>query len=384
MTLIGFMGKNLFRRRLRTALTIMAITIAFLIFGLLLSAQTAIVSGGSTLQADRLITTNKINFTLTMPRAYVERVRGLKGVKHVSFANWFGGYFQEPREQVVTFAVDAEPYLAMYPEYVFDPTERQAFLQDRGSVAVGEAYASVYGWKVGDRIPLSSDIFSQKNGGSVWDVSIAAIARGSEPKIDTHFILLHYDYFNETQSFDKDRVGWLILQTEDPKLNDGIIARIDGMFANSAFETETKTEQAFNAAFAAQLGDIAFMVTAVVGAAFVTILLIAGNTMMLAVRERSGEIAILKTIGFTSARIFRLVLGESLLLACLGGLFGLGLCWLITAAVGGSIPQFPPVVLAPGTVLLGLAIMLALGFVTGLIPALRAVRTGVTTALGRA
>ncbi len=384
MTLLGLMRKNLFRKKVRTALTMVSIVVAFVIFGALSAVQETIQSGGAITQADRLIVTNKINFTLSMPNAYVGRVRGVQGVTRVAYADWFGGYFQEPRNILVAFAADAKPYLDIYPEYVLNPEERAVFLKDRGAIAVGASIAERYGWKIGDRIPLSSNIYAQKNGSKAWDFNIAAIFKGSEPKIDTNFVLFHHDYFDEARSFNRDTVGWLIVQTDDPTQNEKIMSTIDGMFANSSFETETKTEQAFNAAFAAQLGDIGFIVTSVVGAAFVTILLIVGNTMILSVRERRGEIAVLKTIGFASNRIFLLILGESLLLALFGGLLGLGLAWLAISALGSAIPQFPPVVLAPKIALSGFGIMLGLGLATGIIPAVRAMNTNVVTALGRA
>ena len=383
MTLLGFMRKNLFRKKLRTALTTIAILIAFLIFGMLLTIHHALQNNTDNPHGDRLVTTNKVNFTQPMPLAYATRIRGIEGVKQVSFSNWFGGYYQEPRNVFAAFAVDPETYLSIYSEYVMDPAQRAGFLQDRTGVAVGANLAQRLGWKLGDHVPLSSSIFRQSNGSSVWDVNVAAIFTGDDPGLNTNLLLLHYDYFNESRGLGRDFIGFIVVQTVDPKENERIIARIDEMFANSQFETETKTEQAFNAAFSAQFGDIGFVVTSVVGAAFVTILLIVGNTMALAVRERAAEIAVLKTIGFPASRIFRLILGESLLLSLLGGLIGLGLASLCVRLIGKAVPQFPPLLMTPSILLLGLALMLGLGAVTGLLPALRAMRSGVTTALGR-
>jgi putative ABC transport system permease protein len=386
MTLLGFMRKNLFRKKLRLTLTTIAIVIAFLIFGVLLTVQGALQRGTRMPEADRLMTMNKVNFTQPLPVAYAARIRGMEGVKEVSFSSWFGAYYQEPRNVFAAFAVDPETYLAINTEIVLSPAERAAFLQDRIGIAVGEKLAKRFGWKLGDHIPISSNIFRQKDGSSVWEFNVVGIYGSNAPAFSTDGAVLHYDYFNESRGpgMGRDYVNFIYVQTRDPKLNDRIIAQIDGTFANSDLETETKTTQAFAAAMSAQFGDIGFIVSSVVGAAFVTILLIVGNTMALAVRERRAEIAVLKTIGFPSARIFRLVLGESLLLSLLGGLLGLGLAWFATGIIGKAIPQFPALSMTPLIVALGLGLMVGLGLVTGLLPALRAMRASVTTALGRA
>lgn len=384
MTFFQLIRKNLFRKKLRTFLTTIAIFVAFVIFGVLATFQNAINAGVDTAGADRLIVTNKINFTLPMPIAYVSRVRAVPGVKNVAHASWFGGYYQEPRNFLVAFAVDPEAYLDIYPEYILPPAQREAFLRDRGSLLVGKVVADTYKWKVGDRVPIKSNIWRRRNGSDTWDFTIAGIAMPREPRIDTNFVMFHYEYFKETRNFGGDTIGWMIVKTESAKENDGIIRTVDAMFANSPFETETKTEQAFNKAFMEQLGDLGFIITSVVGAAFVTILLIVGNTMMLTVRERTNEIAVLKTIGFTARRIFALVIGESMLLALIGGLLGIVAAWLLSMAMqqatGG---MFGPMTFTPGTVIFAFVLMTLLGLLTGLLPALRAMNIDVVTALGR-
>ncbi|MCE9521936.1 MAG: FtsX-like permease family protein [Alphaproteobacteria bacterium] len=383
MTLVELVRKNLFRKKLRTTLTIVAIFVAFVIFGVLATFQNAINAGVEVAGADRLITVNKINFTLPMPLAYPTRTAGVAGVKQVAHAEWFGGYYQEPRNFLVAFAVDPKNYLDIYSELILPPAQREAFLREKTSIIVGKASADQYGWKVGDRLPLKSNIYQQKNGSDTWDFTIAGIYTGNDQRVDTTPVIFHYDYLADTRSFGDGTTGWMILKTADAKENPRIMREVDSLFANSAFETETKTEQAFNKAFAEQLGDLGFIVTSVVGAAFVTILLIVGNTMMLTVRERTNEIAVLKTIGFTTRRIFGMVIAESMLLAVIGGLLGIVVAWLISFALAGPLSRFGPVAFSFDTAAFAFVLMALLGLLTGLIPAYRAMNTDIVTAFGR-
>jgi putative ABC transport system permease protein len=233
-------------------------------------------------------------------------------------------------------------------------------------------------------VPVAGNIFSQKSGSHTWDFDVVGVFAGKKPQIDTNFMVFQYDYFDETRSFGKDFIGWMALRTASPALNDGVIKTIDQLFANSSYETSTDTEKAFNKAFVAQFGNIALIVVLVVGAAFVTILMIVGNTMALSVRERTREIGVLKTLGFSGARILRMVLGEAVLLALIGGLPGLVLAAAFILAIRenlvGLVPQMR---LTSEVALAGVALMLVLGIVTGLIPALSAMRLKIATALGR-
>jgi putative ABC transport system permease protein len=303
----------------------------------------------------------------------------------VTHANWFGGYYQEPKNFVVVFAIEPATYFDVYrSELDIAPDQLQAFIRDRSSAVVGEKLANKYGWKVGDRVPMQSNIFSQKSGGHSWDFTIAGIVKGKAAHVDTSFFLFQYNYFDETRSFGKDTIGWLILQTTAPENNDRIAKTIDAMFANSTAETSTDTEKAFGKAFAAQLGNIALIVALVVGAAFVTILMIVGNTMALSIRERTREIGVLKTLGFSGPRILTMVLGESILLALLGGIPGLAFAALIAFAMRDSVANFiPGFTVPPAVVLQGLGLMVALGLITGMIPAVNAMRLKIATALGR-
>ena len=378
--------KNLFRRKLRAALVIVSILIAFMIFGVLAGFYRAFTAGEDRAAADRLITVNKINFTQPMPIAYFNRVRAVDGVRQVTHANWFGGYYQDPKNFLMTLAIEPATYFDVYrSELDIPPEQLQAFITDRSSAVIGESMARKWGWKVGDRVPVASNIFTQRSNGShTWDFTIAGIVKGKAEQVSTDFLLFQYAYFDETRSFGKDTIGWLILQTNSPENNDRVAKTIDAMFANSTAETSTDTEKAFGKAFAAQFGNIALIVFLVVGAAFVTILMIVGNTMALSIRERTREIGVLKTLGFSGPRILRMVLGESVLLALLGGLPGLAIAALITIALRASLANIAPAfAVSPVIALEGIALMIALGLFTGVIPALNAMRLKIATALGR-
>jgi putative ABC transport system permease protein len=379
------MRKNLFRHKLRASLMIVCILTAFAIFGVLASIERSVNAGQDLAAADRLVVGNKISFTQPLPIAYVDRVRAVDGVQQVTHVNWFGGYYQDPKNSVVALAVDPVTYMHVYGNELDISSEaRQSFIRDRTGALVGEAMAKKWGWKVGDHVPIASDIFTQKNGSRSWDFTIVGIFNGKKPEVDTNFMVFQYDYFDATRALGQGQIGWMVLRTASPAVNDRVARTIDQMFANSAYETSTDTEKALNKAFVAQFGNIKLIMVLVVGAAFVTILMIVGNTLMMSVRERTREIGVLKSLGFPPSRILRLVLGESVLLAMIGGLLGLGLAALfivsVRDSVGGLLPQIP---ISPEVALTGLALMLGFGIVTGLIPALNAMRLRIGAALGR-
>ena len=377
--------KNLFRKKLRAILMIVSILVAFAIFGVLLAFERAFNAGEEAAADDRLVVVNKINFTQPLPIAYFNRVRSVDGVQQVAHLNWFGGYYQDPKNFLVVMAVEPRSYMDVYSGNIDIPAEAQAaFLRERTGALVGQAMAAKWGWKVGDRVPIASNIFSQKSGARSWDFTIVGIFTPRKPQVDTNFMVFQYAYFDETRSFGKDMIGWMVLQTTSSSANDRVSKAIDAMFANSFYETATDTEKAFNRAFVAQLGNIALIVSLVVGAAFVTILMIVGNTMALSIRERTREIGVLKTLGFSGPRILRLVLGEAVLLALIGGLPGLGLAMLAAFLLRESPGNFvPKIAVTPGIAATAIVLMLALGIITGLIPALNAMRLKTATALGR-
>lgn len=376
--------KNLFRKKLRAILLTLSILIAFLIFGVL-GAFYNVWTSGSQLAADnRLVTVNRINFTVSMPYAYWGRVQSVEGVEAVTIANWFGGYYQEPTRQVQTFAVDPETYLEVYPELAFEPDQREAFINNRTCLAVGEDIADFYGWSVGDRIPLFSNIWQKGDGSSSWEFDICAIFDGETDDYPANYAMFHYEYYNEDLAFNQDQIGWMVIETTDASINDQVANAIDALFANSPAETETATEAAFSEGFANQFGNIALILLFVVGSAFTTILIIVGFTMVTAINERTGEIAVMKTLGFPAPRIFRMVLSESVLLALVGGLLGLGAAWGMVSAVAPGLSAFLPGLSLPGSVFaIGVGLAVLLGLLTGIVPAINAQRVKIVTALGK-
>lgn len=377
--------KNMTRKPLRLFLTCFAIFIAFLIYGAVTTLKSAMDAGIDLAADNRLVIVNKINFTQPLPIAYAQKVAAVDGVENVTYANWFGGYYQEARNQIVAMAVEPESWLQVYErEVVLTPEQRAAWLGNRQGVIAGESLAQRLGWKIGDRVPVSSNIFSHKDGGHTWDFVVEGIFTGSDPQHDTNSMYLHFKYFMETQSFGGEWIGWITLTTEDAALNQRIADDIDSGFANSQAETDTSTEEAFSKAFIEQIGNIGLIIFSVVFMAFFTILILAGNSMALAVRERTGEIAVLKTLGFAAPRIFKMVLAESLLIALIGGLAGLGAAWLVIEGAKETMSQFlPNLVLDSGIALQALVFMLLLGLVTGLLPAFKALRLNIVTAFNR-
>lgn len=376
---------NLTRNKLRMCLNVFAILIAFFLFGVLGAIQNAFNAGIELSAADRLVVVNKINFTQTMPVAYVEKIRRIEGVEKLTYANWFGGYYQDPRKQVQTFVVDVESYFQVYSELMVSEEDMENWRRTRQGVMIGRAAADAFGWEMGDKVPLSSNIFSNKAGGQTWEVVIAGIFDhgGGLP---TNYVLMHHDYFFETQSYGGEWVGWMVLTTGDPLLNQQVSDSIDREFANSPAETKTSTEAAFSKSFLEQMGDIGFILGSVILAAFFTILLVVGNSMIMAIRERTKEVAVMKTLGFPSRQLFFMVLAESLLLALVGGLLGLLLAKVFIDGMD-KVPEIknmlPNLMIGQHIVVQALLFMLLLGLLTGLIPAVRALRLNIITALSR-
>ena len=375
--------KNLVRNKMRLFLTVFATFIAFLVYGLLTAFQIALDSGVELSADDRLVVVNKINFTQPLPIAYVNKVRAVDNIVELTHLNWFGGYYQDPKNQIVMMAVEPESFLEVFTELKVSPEARESWVNNRQGLIAGESIAKNLGWKVGDRIPVNSNIFSQNDGRTDWDFDVSAIYTGEDPQTDTNSVYFHYEYFNETKSFGKDYVGWLGVRTTSPDLNEKVIHDIDDMFANTPFETETVPEKAFSKAFLEQIGNLGLILTSVVLAAFFIILVIVGNSMVLTIRERTKEIGVMKTLGFTSPRVFFMVLAESLLLAIIGGTLGLLAANMLVNIVNELPIQLPTLVLDGSVIVKAVLIMLALGFVTGIIPAVNAMRLNIITALGR-
>lgn len=374
---------NLKRRKLRTILTLLSTLVAFLLYGYLVAIHQAFNAGISVAGADRLIVRHKVTIAQTLPISYMPRIARIPGVAEVAFASWFGGKYQDSKRIFPQFPVDPEKYLSLYPEFIVSPEAKAAWVKTRTGALVGRKTAEYFGWKVGDRIPIQATIWQQKDGGKTWTFDLVGIYDGAKKETDTTQFLFHYDYFDEARAFGTGEIGWYIVRIADPQHATEIARAIDKEFANSPAETKAETEGAFVSGFAKQIGDIGKIMVAILSAVFFTILLVAGNTMAQAVRERTEELGVLKALGFTNLQTLLLVLAESCLLAILGGFSGLGIAWLTISRgdpTGGLLPffDFPSKYL-----LIGLAIVVGLGLAAGVLPAVQAMRLRIADALRR-
>ncbi|APG03211.1 hypothetical protein BJI69_04340 [Luteibacter rhizovicinus DSM 16549] len=375
----------LFRRKSRTFLTLVSILAAFLLFGMLDATRAAFDSGDSVIGVDRLITTSRYSIIQSLPASLQTRMEAIPGVKSVGYANWFGGIYQDPKNFVLSFAV-SDNYLDIYHEMELPAEQRKAYETTRTGAIVGDALAKRFGWKVGDKIPLQSTIFPQRNGDKTWPFDIVGIytpAKGAANGTDQQFFF-HHKYFEDANAFHSigTTVGWYVVKLTSADKADSVAKAIDALSANSDHETKTQTEQAFNASFAKQLGDIGLIVSAIMGAVFFTLILLTGNTMAQAVRERTNELAVLKTIGFSSQSVLGMVLAEGVLLLVLGGVLGLALAGVVVPIVAkgsGGMLNLPPI--GASTWILGLMLMVVIGALVGALPAIRAMRLNIVDAL---
>lgn len=375
----------LMRRKTRTILTMASVLAAFLLFGLLDSVRTAFADAGRTVVGvDRLVTVSKLSFTVQLPLSLQARIEQVPGVSVAAFANWFGGVYQDPKNFFANFAV-SDNYFDAIKEMKLPPDQLQAFRDTRTGAVVGARLAKRFGWKVGDKLPVMGSIFPNKaTGETTWQFDIVGIytAPSAKSRALEQQVLLHWKYFDEANAYGSGDVGWIIVQVADPQRSAEVAQAIDALSANSDHETKTQTEQEFNLSFAKQVGDIGLIVTAIIGAVFFTLMLLTGNTMAQAVRERIPELATLKTLGFTDRGVLGLVFLESVLLIVTGGTLGLVLASILTpivSAASGGMLELPPIGLASW--LTGFALMVAVGAIVGVLPALRAKRLRIVDAL---
>jgi putative ABC transport system permease protein len=375
---------SLRRRKLRTLFTLLSITVAFLLYGLLAAVKNGFDANLQGAVEDRLVTMHKVSIVQPLPISYLDQIASVPGVKQVTHSTWFGGHYQNERNVLTTYPVPPESYLAIYPEYLMPPQDRERWLHDREGILVGRALATTHGWKVGDRIPLRSDIYGQRNGSFVWDFVVDAIYDNKEPGGDVSSIFLHYDYFDESRTVGKGVVGWFIERLDSPARTAEIARAIDARFTNSSAETKTGTEKAFVQSFASQTGDIGAIATSIGIAVFFTMLLVSANTMAQSVRERTNELMVLKTLGFRNGAVLALVIGESLLLTVLGGALGTALAMLLVSRLSTALSQYmSSFLLTPASYALAVALMLGLGLAAGAFPAARASRLKIVDGLAR-
>jgi putative ABC transport system permease protein len=381
MRFFSLVASSLKRKKLRTALTLLSIFVAFVLYGLLCTIKEAFTAGVTMAGVDRLVVRNKVSLIMTLPVSYQERMERIPGVASAVHLTWFNGiYRDEPKNFFGSFPINLERFLGIYTEYKLPEDQKQAWLKSRNAAIAGRQLAERFHWKIGDHIALKSPIWPNKNGGA-WDFELVGIFDGTKKQTDTSGFYFHYDYFDEGRSYGEGMVGWYGVRVNDPARAAEIAKAIDNEFANSPYETKAEPEGAFMQGFAQQVGDIGTILIAILSAVFFTILLVAGNTMAQSVRERTEELGVLKAMGFTNELVLSLVLAESCLIACAGGMAGLGLAWLI-ASRGSPVPSMLPIFYLPVRyVFIGVALTVGLGIVSGMMPAIQAMRLQIAVAL---
>jgi len=384
MRFAGILLSSFKRHRLRTMLTLLSIVVAFILFGYLAAIRKAFEMGVSVAGADRLIIRHKVSLIQPLPISYKQQIEQMPGIALVTHATWFGGIYKDPKQSFFgQLPVIPDEYMAMYPEFVLPKAQFDAWKRTRTGAVVGRKTADRFQWKVGDRVPIQATVWRSKSGDPMWPFDIVGIYDGKNKETDTTQFLFRYDYFDENRAFGQGLVGWYLVRIKDPAHAEQIAKSIDDHFANSMYETKTETEKAFIKGFADQMGNIGKIVTFILTAVFFTILLVAGNTMAQSVRERVSELGVMKAIGFSDTQVLAFVLIESSIVAIIGGTIGLALAWLMVSRgdpTGGALPMFffPPRDLA-----IGILCVLLLGIVSGLLPAIQAMRLNTVDALRR-
>jgi putative ABC transport system permease protein len=369
---------NLRRKKVRTTLTIGSFTVALFLFGLLAAIRIGFRGGVDAAGADRLDVINRVSLILPLPFSYRDRLLRVPGVSGVTHATWFGGVYQDERNFFPQFAVDKDTWFDVYSDYAVSPEGREAFLRDRQACMVGRNLANRFGFKVGGRLPLRGTIW-----GGNWEFNVVGIYDGSRRDVDTSGMFFRADYLEEQRAFGKGTVGWYVVKLGNPDDAVRVTKAIDDLFANSPFETLTQTEKAFAASFAKQMGNIELLIMSIGSVVFFTLLLVTGNTMAIAVRERSGELAVLKTVGFSDARVLKLILAEAILIAGQGGLIGLALAKIVIPDLSRALPMLGALYVSPLTFGLGFVLALGVGVAAGILPALGAMNLRVVDALRR-
>jgi putative ABC transport system permease protein len=386
MKFLPLLWSNLVRRKVRTICTGMSIFVAFILIGALMSIRAGFSRGVDLTGADRLVVSHRNSFNQPMPLAHRDQLAAIPGIAAVSYVAWFPGVYQDPRNDFPKLAVDADTWFEMYSDLWSVPDDQLArWKVNRTGAVVGQELAERFGWTIGSRVPLTGTMWP-KRGGGAWEFTVDGIYRagpaaGRNASLDLMFF--HYAYFNDTRTVGQDFVDGYRVRVDDPRQANNIAQQVDARFANSAFETTTSTENAFVRAIAEQIGDVGAIVIAILGPVLFTLLLVCGNTMAQGVRERTNELAVLKTFGFTDGRLLGLVLTESFVLPMVAGGAGL-LAWLLIQSAnptGGTVPMSP---LSTSEIALGALIALLVGLTAAVMPAWQVHRLTIVDALRRA
>ena len=383
MKFLPLVWKNIWRKKFRTTFTLLSLFVAFLLFGLLMTIRMAFSFGVDVAGADRLVLIHKVSLIMPLPVSYLDRLKPVAGVETATHNTWMGAYFQDPANFFANIAVEPEPFMKIYPEYKLPPDQMKAWLADRQGAIIGVDLAKRFNWKLGDRVPLTATIWQPADGSGTWQFNIVGIYDGADGVDKTQFFF-RYDYLDESRAGGQGAVGWYIVKIADPSRAVEMSHTFDGMFANSPAETKTTTEKGFIEGFAKQMGDIGAIMIAISTAVLFMFGLVAASTMAQSVRERTSEMAVLKTLGFSGGAILALVIIESLFIACLGGGLGLALAWILVQGgdpTGGMLPIF---ILPPRDIAIGLGLIALVGLLAGAAPAIGAMRLKITDALRRA
>jgi putative ABC transport system permease protein len=373
---------NLFRKKIRLVLTIGSFAVALFLFSFLAVVKGAFGRGADIAGADRLVIINRISIIQPLPLSYRDKILRIPGVKAITHNNWFGGVYQDEKNFFPQFAIDVENQRTVLPELKVPDDQWANFVKDRQGAIAGAKTAARFGWKIGDRIPIKTTIFG---GANTWEFNLDGIYHSTTVGGDESQFWFQWDAFEEgvPKTF-KDNVGWYVLKLDSPDDAVRVSKAIDDMFANSSFETKTETESAFAAGWVKQFGNIEFLILTIGAVVFFTLLLVTGNTMAISVRERISELAVLKAIGFSDRSILFFVLAESLTIALVGGLMGLGLAALAIPVLGAALNGLlPTLILSPGILSVGLGTALLVGVISGLLPGIGAMRMRVVNALRR-
>ena len=372
---------NIWRKKFRTSFTLLSIFIAFLLFGIMMTVRLAFSFGLDVAGLDRLVLINKVTLILPLPYSYLARLQNTSGVQLATHQTWFNGIYQDPANFFANIAVEPEPFLKVYPEFRIPADERQAWLADRQGAIAGRDLAERFGWKLGDRIPLTGTLYQPKQG-QAWEFNLRGIYDAPDGTDKTQFFF-RYDYLDENRVDGDGLVGRYVVKIADPSQAVAMSRTFDDMFANSPAETKTTTEKGFLEGFAKQMGDIGTIMIVISSVVLFMFGLVVASTMAQSVRERTNELAVLKTLGFTDGAILALVLAESVFIVFVGGGLGLALAWLFVQQgdpTGGLLAIF---VLPPRDLMIGVALMVAIGLLAGAAPAMAAMRLRITDALRR-
>ena len=373
---------NLFRKKVRLMLTIGSFAAALFLFTFLAVVKSAFSRGVEVAGADRLVVINRTSIIQPLPLADRDKMLTIPGIKAITHNNWFGGVYQDEKNFFPQFAIDIENQRQVFPEMVVPEDQWKTFLNDRQGAIAGARTAKRFGWKVGDRIPIKTTLFG---GPGAWEFNLDGIYHNDRPGGDESQFWLQWKYFDESMPADqKGIVGWYVIRLDNPDDAARVAKAVDSMFANSNYETKTETESAFAASWVKQFGNIEFLILTIGSVVFFTLLLVTGNTMAIAVRERTAELAVLKAVGFSDRAVLFMVLGESILIAAIGGALGLVFAALAVPILASALNGLLPVlVVSPATLLAGIGFALGVGALSGLIPAFGAMRLRVVDALRR-